>query len=130
MARVSNIRFCADDGNVLAREGAYTKQPAQTEAAAAPAQEKKKSSTGKKILYTVLGLAAVAAGLAALKRFDVLKVLPKADLEKAKWYQPKVAGHYLAQAGEAVAKYCWDIPSNFVKGLFKGGKTPDAGGAA
>ena len=102
MASVSRVHF---GDNALDRQGAYAK-PAE-EAAAAPAEEKT-SSTGKKVAIGAGIVLAVLATLVGLTRGNVLKPLEEAALKEAKWYSPKLWGHYLAKAGDAIAKYTWD----------------------
>jgi len=121
LSPVSAVRFCANEQptasvaaqsaapakesntSMLEREGAFAKPKTD-----APEQDqvKKKSSVGKKILKTVAGLAAVAAGLVLLQKTNVVKVL--SDAAKANAGLMEKAGHYLAVAGEAIAKYTCD----------------------
>ena len=51
---------------------------------------------------------AVLATLVGLTKGNVIKVLDEAALKEAKWYNPKTLGHYLATAGNWVAKYTYD----------------------
>jgi hypothetical protein len=111
-SNVSQIRF---GEGPLDRKGAYAKPEAEAAPKEAPA--KKKGHAGRN---TIIGLVVTAAALVALKKTNVLKVLDEAALKDGKWYQPKVIGHYLAQAGETVAKYTVDpIVKLFNKGKVK-----------
>ncbi len=115
---ISSVRFGSGAATIdLAREGAHTRPNAE---AAAPAAAEKKSGTGKKVLKTVIGLAVVAAALAALPKVfkNAIKVLPTEELAEAGFM--KKAAHYLAKTGEAIGKYTYEP---IVK-LFK--KTPKA----
>ena len=67
---------------------------------------KKKSSFGKKLLYTLGGAAIVAAGLVALTRGKVLTEL-KPDVVDPTFLQK--VGDKLAKAGEFIAKYTIDL---------------------
>ena len=67
---------------------------------------KKKSGFGKKLLITLGGAAVVAAGLVALRKFDVIKPFV-GELKDAKFLEK--ASHYLAKAGDFVAKYTIDL---------------------
>lgn len=125
---ISSVHF-GEGPIALDRAGAYAK--ANTDASAAPAaqqakpEEKKSSGTGKKVLGTVAGLVVVAAALAALP-----KVFPKAirrlnaDELAAKPGFMKKVGHYVAVAGETIAKYTYEPIVN----LFKKGKKAPASG--
>lgn len=116
---ISSVRFGNSSAVDLAREGAHSKtntaETANTNPAANAAPEKKSSH---KLLKTVIGLAVAAAALVTLHKTDVLKVLTPEVLKETKWYSPKLIGHYLSKAGEAIAKVTYDP---IVK-LFK--KTP------
>lgn len=104
----SNVRFCAGEGNnVLERQGAFAKT-AETTTEAAPAAEDKPAKKGHKIRNTIIGLVVAAAALVTLKKTNVLKTLDAAALADAKFYSPKKLGHYLAVAGDAIAKYTYD----------------------
>jgi hypothetical protein len=120
MASVSRVHF---GENALDRQGAYAK-PVE-EAAVAPAEEKK-SSTGKKVAIGAGVVLAVLATLVGLTKGKVLKVLDEAALKEARWYSPKKWGHYLAKAGEGIAKYTWDP---IAKLFSKKSATVAAGGA-
>ncbi len=118
---ISNVRF----GNApvdLAREGAHSKAATKPETAQTAAPEPKKSKN--KLLKTVIGLVVAAAALVTLHKTNVLKVLTPEVLKETKWYSPKLMGHYLSKAGEAIAKVTYDP---IVK-LFK--KAPKAADAA
>lgn len=105
----SNVRFCAGEGNnVLERQGAFTKTAETTAETAAPAAEDKPAKKGHKIRNTIIGLVVAAAALVTLKKTNVLKTLDAAALADAKFYSPKKLGHYLAVAGDAIAKYTYD----------------------
>lgn len=110
--------------NALDRQGAYAK-PAEEAAVATPVDEKK-SSTGKKVAIGAGVVLAVLATLVGLTKGKVLKVLDEAALKDAKWYSPKKWGHYLAKAGEGIAKYTWDP---IAKLFSKKSSTVAAGGA-
>lgn len=103
MASVSRVHF---GDNALDRQGAYAKAPEET--AAAPADEKSSSSTSKKVAIGAGIVLAVLATLVGLTRGNILKPLEEAALKEAKWYSPSKWGHYLAKAGDAIAKYTWD----------------------
>ena len=104
----SNVRFCAGEGNsVLERQGAFAK-PAETTAQTAPAAEDKPAKKSHIIRNTIIGLVLAAATLVTLKKTNVLKTLDAAALSDAKFYSPKKLGHYLAVAGDAIAKYTYD----------------------
>lgn len=121
MAKVSNVHF----GDALDRQGAYAK-PAEAAASSTSADETK-SSTGKKVAIGAGIVVAVLAALVGLTKGNVLKVLDEAALKEAKWYSPKKWGHYLAKAGNAIAKYTWDpIAKLFGK---KGAETAAEAGA-
>jgi len=108
---VSSVRFgnaAAPAVNPLEREGAFTKPKTEV----APATTKK-SSGGKKLLKFLGAAAAVAATLVVLAKTGMVK--PLETTEGAKLLQK--AGHYLAKAGEAIAKYTWNpIAKFFSKG--------------
>ena len=86
---ISSVRFGDGPANILEREGAFSKPKTEANAsnnAASPAsvnndagKAEKKSSTGKKVAGTIIGLAALAAVLVALP-----KVFPKAIKELSK----------------------------------------------
>lgn len=114
------------DSNVLNREGAYASKAQEVASAAPETDEEKKSSLGKKLAIGAGVVLAVAATLAALKKFNVLKVLPKAELEKAAWYKKPL--HYMAVAGEKIIEYGYRKPKNWITGLFKS-KKPAAPGS-
>lgn len=105
MASVSNVRF---GDSALDRQGAYAK-PAET--AAAPVKEKKSGSS--KAVKGVLAVAVLAV-LVGLRKGNILKPLEDAALKDTKWYNPKLAGHYLAKAADFVAKYTWDPVARFI----------------
>jgi hypothetical protein len=107
-SNVSQIRF---GESALDRKGAFAKP--ETEAPKeAPAKK-----TSHAVRNSIIGLVVTAAALVTLKKTNVLKVLDEATLKDSKWYQPKVVGHYLAQAGETIAKYTIDpIIKLFSKG--------------
>ena len=103
----SRVNFRAGEGNnVLERQGAYSR-PAET-AAAPAADEKPVQKSGHKLRNTIIGLVVAAAALVTLKKTNVLKTLDAAALADAKFYSPKKLGHYLAVAGDAIAKYTYD----------------------
>jgi hypothetical protein len=106
---VSQIRF---GEGPLDRKGAFAKPDAEI-VAPTEAPAKKKSHA---LRNTIIALNVAAIALVTLKKTNVLKVLDEAALKEAKWYNPKVAGHYLAQAGEAIAKYTVEP----IMKLFKG----------
>jgi hypothetical protein len=112
---VSQIRF---GEGPLDRKGAFAKPDAEIVAPKeAPAKKK-----GHTVRNTIIGLVVTAATLVALKKTNVLKVLDEAALKDKKWYSPEFAGHYLAKAGEAIAKYTIDP----IIALFnKGGAKPE-----
>ena len=103
---ISSVSFRGETVD-FARQGAHSKPGANTPAPNADVAPKK-SSTGKKVLYGTLGVLAVAASLVALHKTNVLKVLTPEVLQETKWYSPKMIGHYLSKAGEAIAKYTYD----------------------
>lgn len=103
---VSNVRFTANEGvNILERPGAFSKAPAGNDAAAvvADTDKPKKKHTALKVLG---GLVVVAAGLVALNKTKVLKVIDDIALKDAKFMEK--VGHYLGKAGEFIAKYTYD----------------------
>ena len=107
---ISSVRF----GNSpvdLGREGAHSKAKTETTAPAAGAADEapvKKSGTGKNLLKAAAGLVVAAAALVTLHKTNVLKVLTPEVLQETKWYSPKLIGHYLSKAGEAIAKVTYD----------------------
>lgn len=117
----SRVRFGeAAQANPLERQGAYAKPAEQT---AAPAQDKpEKKSGGHALRNTLVGLVVTAAALVALKKTNVLKTLDSALLADTKFYSPKKLGHYLAVAGDFIAKYTYDPVAKLCTKIFKGGK--------
>ena len=115
---MSNVRFTGEATNVLERPGAFAK-PAE----AAPAEVAAKPKKKRTALKVLAGLVVAAATLVALKKTNVLKVLDDVALGEAGIF--KKAGHYLAQAGEFIAKYTYDPVAKFV-GKFFGGKGAEA----
>lgn len=116
---ISSVRF--GEGSVaLDREGAFAKPKAENSAMQQPVQDEvKKSGTAKKIVGTILGLAAVAGALAALPKVcpNAIRVLSKDELA-AKPGFAKTLGHYVAVIGNKIAEYTYEP---IVK-LFKGKK--------
>lgn len=122
---ISSVRFCGEtaasgSSSILERPGKYSSSASAStqEAPAAPAQEEKKSSgTGRKIAGAVVTLAVIAAALAATP-----KIFPKLKLDEAQLAQKpgfmKKVGHYIALAGEKIARYTYEPIVN----LFKRGK--------
>lgn len=119
---ISSVHF-GEGPIALDRAGAFSKPNANNTAAPAqqPQPEEKKSSTGKKVLGTVAGLVVVAAALAALPKIfpNAIKKLGAEELAAKPGFMKKI-GHYVAVAGEAIAKYTYEP---IVK-LFKGKKAP------
>ncbi len=114
----SNVRFRGGEGvNVLERQGAYSK-PVETATSAVVSDDKPVKKSGHKLRNTIVGLVLTAAALVALKKTNVLKTLDAAGLADAKFYSPKKIGHYLATAGEAIAKYTYDPIANLCKKWF------------
>ncbi|MDE6138823.1 MAG: hypothetical protein K2F57_05070 [Candidatus Gastranaerophilales bacterium] len=112
----SAVRFRGTEGsNVLERQGAYSKP---TEAAAPAVEDKPVKKSGHKLRNTVVGLLVAAAGLVALKKTNVLKTLDAAVLADTKFYSPKKIGHYLAVAGDAIAKYTYEPLANLCGKFF------------
>ena len=114
---ISSVRFCGEQNNVssiLERPGKFSSPVSKAEQA--PVEEKKSSGTGKKVVGTLATLAVVAATLAALPKVfpNAIKTLSQADKEAATLMQK--VGHYVATAGEAIAKYTYEP----VVKLFKG----------
>ncbi len=106
---VSGVSFRAnevDTTNLLERPGKYSLPEAAKDEFLAPEGEKKKSSWGKKLLKTLGVAAVIAAGLVALKKFDVVKILNPEALKEAKFLQK--LGHYVAKAGDVIAKYTYE----------------------
>lgn len=101
---MSNVRFTGEATNVLERPGAFAKPAAETAAPAQEAAPKKKG--GKTFLKVLAGLVAAAVALVVLKKTDVLKVLDDVAMKDAGFM--KKVGHYLAKAGEFIAKYTYD----------------------
>ena len=98
----SRVNFRAGaENNVLERQGAFSK-PAET-AATPAAEEKPVKKSGHKLRNTFVGLVVTAAALVTLKKTNVLKTLDAAALADT-----KKLGHYLAVAGDAIAKYTYD----------------------
>lgn len=116
---MSNVRFTGEGTNVLERPGAFAKPAEQ----AAPAEVAAKPKKKRTVLKALAGLAVAAATLVVLKKTNVLKVLDDVALGDAGIL--KKAGHYLAKAGEFVAKYTYDPVAKFVGKLF-GGKGAEA----
>lgn len=103
----SRVNFRAGaENNVLERQGAFSK-PAET-AATPTTEEKPVKKSGHKLRNTFVGLVVAAAALVTLKKTNVLKTLDAAALADTKFYSPKKLGHYLAVAGDAIAKYTYD----------------------
>ena len=119
---MSNVRFTGEATNVLERPGAFAK-PAE----AAPAEVAAKPKKKRTALKVLGGLVVAAATLVALRRTNVLKVLDDVALGEAGIF--KKAGHYLAQAGEFVAKYTYDPVVKLFGRLF-GGKGAEAAAEA
>lgn len=128
---ISNVRFGEGPASILEREGAFSKP--KTDAASSnnanPAavsneasKSGKKSNTGKKVVGTIVGLAVVAAALAALPKVfpNAIKELPKAD---RKGFM-KIVGHYVATVGNTISKYTYEPVVNLFKGKAK--KAPKA----
>lgn len=114
---ISSVRFCGEQNNVssiLERPGKFSSPVPKAEQA--PVEEKKSSGTGKKVVGTLATLAVVAATLVALPKVfpNAIKALSQADKEAATLMQK--VGHYVATAGEAIAKYTYEP----VVKLFKG----------
>lgn len=109
----------AAPANTLERPGAFAK-PAEQAAAAPEAPKAKKK--GHSLRNTIIGLVVTAAALVALKKTDVLKTLDKAVLADTKYYNPKKLGHYLAVAGEFIAKYTYDPVAKLCTKIFKNNK--------
>lgn len=106
---VSGVSFRAnevDTASLLERPGKYSIPDAGKDEFVVPEGGKKKSSLGKKLLKTLAAAAVVAAGLVALKKFNVVKILNPEAMKDAK-ILPKI-GHYIAKAGEAIAKYTYE----------------------
>lgn len=118
---ISSVRFGDSPVSALDREGAFSKNKAAGAAAStAPANvsqvPEKKSSTGKKVVGTIVGLAVVAAALAALPKVfpNAIKALSKEELAAKPGFMKKV-GHYVATVGNAIAKYTYEPVVNLFK---------------
>lgn len=110
---MSNVRFTGEPTNVLERQGAFAKPAAEQAAPAEVAAKPKKKHTALKVLG---GVVVAAAALVALRKTNVLKVLDELALKEAGIF--KKAGHYLAKAGEFVAKYTYDPVAKFIGKMF------------
>lgn len=118
---ISSVRFGDSPVSALDREGAFSKNKVEGAAAStAPANAsqvpEKKSSTGKKVVGTIVGLAVVAAALAALPKVfpNAIKALSKEELAAKPGFMKKV-GHYVATVGNAIAKYTYEPVVNLFK---------------
>ena len=135
---ISSVRFGDGPANILEREGAFSKPKTEANAsnnAASPAsvnndagKAEKKSSTGKKVAGTIIGLAALAAVLVALPKVfpKAIKELSKEEL-KAKPGFMKTVGHYVAVTGNFIGKYTYEPIAKLFKRK-KAPKAPDANG--
>ena len=126
---ISSVHF-GEGPIALDRAGAFSKPNANNTAAPAqqPQPEEKKSSTGKKVAGTIIGLAALAAVLVALPKVfpKAIKELSKEEL-KAKPGFMKTVGHYVAVTGNFIGKYTYEPIAKLFKGK-KAPKAPDANG--
>lgn len=105
MASVSSVHF---GDNALDRPGAYAKPAQEAAPVAAPVEEKSGSSAGKKVAIGAGIIIAALATLVGLTRGKVLTKLDEAALKDAKWYGLDKMKHYLAVAGDTIAKYTYD----------------------
>lgn len=126
---MANVQFRGTQTNnaadILNRPGAFAKTEAPVAQEVAP---KKKGGALKKTLMVAGGLLATAAALVALKKTGLVKVLDSAALTDAKWYQKGL--HYLAKAGETIAKYTIDPLMNLFKKPEAVEETADAAASA
>lgn len=118
---MSNVRFTAGEGtNVLERPGAFSK-PVDNQAAAlndeVAAKPKKKNRAA---LLSLAGVVVAAATLAVLAKKNVVKTLNNVEFKEAK-FMDKVS-HYLAKAGEFIAKYTYDPVAKLCSKWFGGKK--------
>lgn len=106
---VSNVRFCgeANAADVLGRAGKFSNGAAAPEAASVTAEQAPKKKKSYKFLKTVAALVVVAGALAALPKIfpNAIKTIEKDAMKDAKFMQK--VGHYLAVAGEGIAKYTY-----------------------
>lgn len=106
----SKVSFKGESDDFLQRPGKYSNP-------AAPAEQevpvKKESHTGRNIGLSIAGIVAIAAALAGLTRGNILKMIPADKMEKA-GIMEKV-GHYLAKAGDFIAKYTYELIPGLAK---------------
>lgn len=113
---ISGVRFRGAEQaaaiNPLERPGKFAKPETPPEATLD--KEKKSGSTGKTIAKTVVGLAVIAGALATLPKLfpNAVKALPTEELANAGIMDK--ATHYLAKAGEYIAKYTYDPIKNLI----------------
>ena len=102
VSSMPKVSFCAqpDTQAILEREGAYSIKNQRK--ADEFVQEKKSSHTGLKVAGALALASAIA--LPILSRKGVIKTV--ANLDAAKWYDK--CQHYLAKAGEWIAKNTYD----------------------